>query len=698
MHKDFQLIVRKLLQLTQLADPITQDLLPGQYDDPDAAAAELLRKINFSFLILLAGEEHPAYQGAKEVLESRSQTDGWDEIARFYLTAKHAIEQEIDSLRQAAPAAAQHLESLAEQLSELDNPLMDDQRVELLWSFTHPEATGIWNHADQRRAELREKRQVTITDLNPTPLQNPARQVLFTANALLTLPPNSKPLSQLSLSKDLQAQLSRVMAEPQVYWYDHPIQIGVEPYKNEVLYGLQGLQEALDFEIAHGSSQGGDQLTCLLSVSVTHDGLHDLARQYLAEALQANQPLPGIKVVMLTESNSRKLIDEILAPAAEHYLGVENASEQLNVLGVDGEYGRHYSFLKAMAALWQVLVEPQIKATFKIDLDQVFPQEQLLRETGLSAFQHFKTPLWGARGLDAQAHPVELGMIAGALVNEDDIGQCLFTPDVPFPHQERELTLDERVFFSQLPQALSTQAEMMARYDSPQLDGINTCLQRVHVTGGTNGILVDSLRRFQPFTPSFIGRAEDQAYILSTFPEPGARLAYLHQPGLIMRHDKQAFAQEAIHSAQVGKLIGDYVRILYFSAYARSLELDLGEVKDRMDPFTGSFISWIPNTLTLLRFALKAEALFQAGEEQLAVDFLHLGTQRIDQAMRFTTQALAGQYQQEHQGWALYYDTLSALEKGLQAGDPFAEELRRKTQDLIQGCVISGSENAELFS
>jgi hypothetical protein len=63
-----------------------------------------LRKINFSFLILLAGEEHSAYQGAKEVLESRSQTDGWDEIARFYLTAKHAIEQEIDSLRQAAPA------------------------------------------------------------------------------------------------------------------------------------------------------------------------------------------------------------------------------------------------------------------------------------------------------------------------------------------------------------------------------------------------------------------------------------------------------------------------------------------------------------------------------------------------------------------------------------------------------------------
>jgi hypothetical protein len=39
MHKEDQFIVRKLLQLTQLADPITQNLVPGQYDNSDAAAA-----------------------------------------------------------------------------------------------------------------------------------------------------------------------------------------------------------------------------------------------------------------------------------------------------------------------------------------------------------------------------------------------------------------------------------------------------------------------------------------------------------------------------------------------------------------------------------------------------------------------------------------------------------------------------------
>ena len=685
MYKNLQSVVRVLLQLIQQADPSSLDLLAAQFDDQGENPANYLRAINLNFLVLLAGEQHPSYQQARSFLESQT-IDG--DLAGFYLESQLGIQQELDSLEKESPNTAECLKVLAEQIADPDNPPQYDQLVEMLWSFTHPEAVGIWHHEEPRIIDLREKRRVTITEPNPEPLKNPAQQVLFTANALLTLPSDSKPLSQQSLSDDLQLQLSAVMAEPQVYWYDHPIQVGVEPGSNEVLYGLKGLQEALDFESKHGTCESGGQLTCLLSVSVTHAGLHGLARQYLAEALGAVDPMPGLKVVAFTEDDSQELVAEILAPAAERYLGVKDAREQLSVLGVDGEYGRHYSFLKAMSALCGVLVDPRIKATFKIDLDQVFPQQQLLQETGKTAFQHLQSPLWGAEGIDAEGQPVELGMIAGALVNEGDINQGLFTPDVPFPNPQRALTLDERVFFSQLPQALSTRAEMMARYDSPQLDGTGSCLQRVHVTGGTNGILVDSLRRCRPFTPSFIGRAEDQAYILSTYAAPGARLAYLHQSGLIMRHDKQAFAQEAIQSAQVGMLVGDYLRILYFSAYARAAGKELSAVKDRLDPFTGSFISNIPTPLTLLRFAMKAEALFQAGRSQLAVDFLNLGSQRISQALRFVGSQLREQYEQERLGWDLYYDVLQALENGIRDGDTFAVDLRRKTKQLISSYTI----------
>ena len=96
-------------------------------------------------------------------------------------------------------------------------------------------------------------------------------------------------------------------------------------------------------------------------------------------------------------------------------------------------------------------------------------------------------------------------------------------------------------------------------------DGKIECIQRIHGTGGTNGILVDSLRKHRPFTPSLIGRAEDQSYILSVLMNPGEKLAYVHKDGLIMRHDKEAFAADAIKAASFGNLIGDYIRTLYFS-------------------------------------------------------------------------------------------------------------------------------------
>ena len=141
----------------------------------------------------------------------------------------------------------------------------------------------------------------------------------------------------------------------------------------------------------------------------------------------------------------RRLVDDILAPAAIRYLGGADSQELLTVFGVDGEYGRHYSFLKAIAAFWQIVMEPEIKATFKIDLDQVFPQKELVEQAGSSAFEHFTTPLWGAQGFDSEGRPIELGLIAGALVNEGDIGESLFTPDVGEPN--RDLFPDEHVFF-----------------------------------------------------------------------------------------------------------------------------------------------------------------------------------------------------------------------------------------------------------
>jgi hypothetical protein len=442
MLDKFNFFVNKLLQFANQGDPF---ILDNEFDLVSERGEDeviLFRTINAAFLVAICGKNHPNSSRAGEFLERMAKSPGWEEIGNLYLTGMQAIERELNLVSQHEPEVEQRMESVFQRINNLKSQAPDSQMVEVFWAFTHPEATGIWSHESQRIAELRKKRKVSISHLNTDPIHNPARQVLFTANALLTLPAGSNSLDELNLSEDLRGKLSAVVDESQIYWYDHPVQIGVEAGKNEILYGLKGLQCALEFERAHGNAKDSDQLTFVLSVSVTHNGLHDIARQYISEELQRDQSLPGLNVFVFTETDTQQLVEHILAPAAKHYLG-EEAIEKFRIFGVDGEYGRHYTFLKAITAFWQVLIDPQISATFKIDLDQVFPQEELLRATGKSAFEHLKTPLWGASGLDADKQSVELGLIAGALVNESDINRDLFTADVPLPASVRDFPLDE---------------------------------------------------------------------------------------------------------------------------------------------------------------------------------------------------------------------------------------------------------------
>ena len=689
MLEDFHSIVYALIRPKQgAAFPIALDLTE-QFEDERTDKAGIAQTLNAAFLIVVAGQNHPAAPSALRFLTRMAESPEWKDAAEFYLSGIERTDHEIKAICRLDLEFADRLKTVSTWLSTKENLEKRQEVAEHFWSVFFPEANSLRTHWKEHSEDLRKKRTVAITQLNETPITDPARQILFTSNVLLTLPPASKSADALPLSEDLRKTLRLAKSEPQLYWYDHPIQIGVAPEKNEVLYGLRGLEDALEFERTRGNATNDAKLTCLLSVSVTHPSLQTIARRYIEEEFTKAGGLHNIDVYVFSEADTRRLVDDILAPAAIRYLGGADPQKLLTVFGVDGEYGRHYSFLKAIAAFWQIVMEPEIKATFKIDLDQVFPQKELVEQAGASAFEHFTTPLWGAQGVDSEERPIELGLIAGALVNEGDIGESLFTPDVGEPN--RDLFPDERVFFSMLPQALSTEAEMMTRYGTLALDGKRTCIQRVHVTGGTNGILISSLRRHRPFTPSFLGRAEDQAYIFSVYPNPGVKLAYAHKDGLIMRHDKKAFAQEAIQSAHIGKLLGDYVRILFFSAYGSILDDNISTLKDSFDPFTGCFISKIPATVVYLRFALKAASFFADGQDEQGLAFITDGARRIATALEFVQgedSPLKCQYVKERRGWDLYYDTLSVLEDALTENDNFALDLRHKANLIIDECSV----------
>ena len=635
-----------------------------------------------AFLVALAGPAHPRSADAAGKL-SRGAEAG-DPVADFLHRGLARIEEEVQGLE---PDVIERIDALAEYLGRDDAGRSAGELAERMWSVFFPEGVGIRGHEEERAAELRARRTIEITGTNPEPPTDPARQVLFTVNLLLTGAPPGVEVDALDLSEEVRRGL-RALGR-QAFWYDHPIQVGIDAASSELRYGLSAMDRGMAFERDRGTVEEGRRLRVVLSISTTHEGLEEVAWPYLDEEVRKMGGLEHLEPYAFAEGDVGRLVDEVLAPAAERFLDRSEASELLGVLGVRGPYGRHHSFGKAIAALWHVLIDPEVVATFKTDLDHSWPQEELVAETGASLLEHFAYPLWGGTGVDGRGRRLELGGFAAALVNEADIGEGLFTIDVPFPDREPEA--DEMVFFSPLPQALSTLAEASTRYGFDGPDGATTAIERVHVHAGTVGILVDALRRHRPFTPSFIGRAEDQAYILSTFGEGEPRLAHVHHRELIQRHDKKAFAGAAIEAARIGTWIGDYERLLLFSELARALSEDLGEVKAVADPFTGGFISPMPVTVMFLRLALKAAALSGKGDAREAEDLLAMAAERLSGTLAFVEgdpSELAERLRVERAGWDLFYDTLDELERRLAEGDEQAEELADRARRVVAACAV----------
>lgn len=687
---DFHEVLHRLVGVggTRSLSGIDAPLLLKTPGDDDAAR---LARASGAFLLSLCGG-HEA-EAANIVLQDVA-AQGCS-IAAFLRRLSQWVLAEQQELADRYSDLARKRQKAAAWANRSSESPWDKAAQKAVWGFLFPEGASCLEDPDRTVAALRARRAVCVDQPNPRPLVEPITEMLITSNILLTLPSDVSAIDDLPFSSSLCDQIKTIAEEDQEYWFDHPIPLDIETKANEIIYGLAGLNEAIAFEKEHGRAAADARMACALSVSVTHTGLKSIARDYLQEAFAAAPDTPHLEVYVFSEAATDRLIDEVLGPAVEQYIGGRDVELLRRVLGVDGEYGRHYSFLKAVSALWNVLVDPRVRATFKIDLDQVFPQQRLVEEGGGSAFEHFQSPLWGARGTDADGRAVELGMLAGALVNENDIARGLFTPDVTRPSG---IPAGEAVaFFNRLPMALSTEAEMMTRYTGTagNPDGQNSCLHRIHVTGGTNGILVDALRRHRPFTPTFIGRAEDQAYLLSVLFAGTGPLRYVHSPGLIMRHDKEAFAGLAIEAAKVGRFVGDLVRTLYFSHYVKTLPWPDDQIKRTIDPFTGCFASRIPTTLVALRLTLRVAELLARDDDEAraeALDLMKMAADRLDpliERLTETPQALADELAEQRAGWDLFYDVLDALEKALAERDQQAQILRDAALRVIQSCRIS---------
>ncbi len=644
----FGKIIKSLLKNTGLSIDEHSDAALFSSQNKDSST---LSYINTFFSLLADGGSSGAGAGAAR-----------DALASFLAIASDRIREELKDVD------PQKLEQAS---AAVDEHGYTDAMYAKIWDVFSEEGSTYARTGFSKETfmtQLRKRREIQIHTTNKNAIHDPASEILFTSNALFTIPAKED-IPSLDISDDSKEKLYAVLQEPQQYWYDHPMPMGIAPESNELLYGLSGLSRALDREKEEGTVASDARITIVLSVSLTHKGLEAIMPEYIQNEIQKHTRFKNLDVFVFTEAKTAQLV-QALSP-------VLGSSPDLiyKVFGVNGRYGRHYSFLKAIAALWSVCKDTQKRATFKIDLDQIFPQDQLIQETGKTMLQHFINPLWGAYGTDEDGKEVHMGMIAGALVNEADIKQGLFSPDVPYP---KEPYVGEDVMFPRtLLMSMSTRAEMMTRYDTE-----NSCIHRIHVTGGTNGILVSALREYQPFTPTCIGRAEDQAYLLSVYNKAEPFLRYFHASGLIMRHDKAAFASEAIQSSKVGTFAGDLLRIWLFSCYAQTLPGGIAKIKESCAPFTSSYVNKTPVRLLMSRLLFQTIDAYEKSGEEAAREYLNMAAQTLCEELSRSQDEFAQEIAQERDAWKLFYASLDVLESENN------EATRQSVAHIIDSCKI----------
>ncbi len=500
-----------------------------------------------------------------------------------------------------------------------------------LWSLFCPTAEAASQDPEIMAHTLRERRRLSGITPSIRQLKDPTTELLLTANALVSLPLDP---DFSSVPDKLRDEASHILGTPQSFWYDHPVPLDASLEENEILYGLRQLDEALKIECDMGHISSSAKIDLAISISVTHRGMEQLAADYVRNLVREHLRLKHLRVYLFDEIRCQQMI-ETLCPG--------NAAAR-SVFGVNGAYGRHYSFLKILLLFWQQSVNPNAAFTFKIDLDQVFDQKALLYYTGCTALQHLMNPNWGGRARDYVGREVELGMLAGGLVNQRDIKKGLFIPDVKRPNsfQTKKAFSSNRVFCPQWPQAISTEAEIL------QTGG---GFQRIHVTGGTTGITDTALKRWRPFTPSFINRAEDQAYTLSAI-EDTVYLSHLHANGLIMRHDKTSFAARSIAHAGPGKAIGNIERLMLFSHYAALQPLGFDRIRNHCWPFTSCFMHPQAKSLAALIFLIDGSLV--GGR------FVNEGAPRLLKCLEFCKTTMASRLKREKYGWNSIYEALSA--------------------------------------
>ena len=288
---------------------------------------------------------------------------------------------------------------------------------------------GTSGNEERHVRELRAARTVTVTRLAPDPMTNPAREVLFTSNVLLTTPPAGRGHGALALPRPLRDAIATgrrrassatgTTTRSRWVWSRRPTSCST---------GCAASTRPSDAE----PDAGRVDLPAVRSASRTTAWARSPARTWrrsshapAACATWTSSSSPrAIPAGWSTRSSSRPSRSAWASAAAlaGRSTGCARSSAWTGSMAVTTASSRP-SPGSGTSPSTLPCARPS-RSTWT----RCSPRRILVEETGRTAFGHLATPLWGATARDADGRDIELGMLAGALVNERDIGRGLFTP------------------------------------------------------------------------------------------------------------------------------------------------------------------------------------------------------------------------------------------------------------------------------
>lgn len=560
---------------------------------PPLGGIQLPLQGNRPFAVELAGLVAPLTELEGEELES----------------FRAVLEEQISSARrEAVQILSESPDRLVENWERELEHLSPDAGEEVQERVAHALVQLLLPELALKDEEILDRWRLSGVEENPAPIR--PEEVVLQLNALYTEPEGAPPSiwkEAIRSSYDKATPEERgVCAE-----YDHPVPLFAPAEEHELIGCLKELDEDIAYEKECGVLPKDHVVTVVVSVSVTHPYLDDVAGRWLRELL-GGAGYRHLRILFLTEGALRWCQSELFM-------------KEYPVFSVLGSYARHFNALK----YFQLLLERGfgLRAGFKLDTDEGIRSRELKEITGRSWFQTLCHPLWGGRATDWKGRTFELGVNEGEYVDSRDIDRlgyagALREPDVKIP----ATLLGEELFF----QKSLAHGRATTLYNRA---GDNAPLSHPVVKGGGYGITNAALRLATPFAHSRTGRAEDQQFYFSAIANG---VKGIFAPNLRIAHYKSSVAK-AEEKTEAGRLIGDLLRLLLFHYLIPAFG-----VKEDVDPMPGVFATRLARPLALFHLVYRSWCMHNRGKERVASELLQRGIPQLMEMVRLIDSGTVG--------------------------------------------------------